>query len=224
MNVRIYDISPKLNSKTPVFPEDVSFSRHLHRNFDQGKNHSLSSIETTLHIGAHVDAPSHFHPKGKSVEKLSLEPFLGSCQVIRFSSKIKGKIRPEHMEDKNLKAVRLLFATESFCSSDSWEEDFNSFSVELIKHLAKKKVVTLGIDTPSVDEGSSEELEVHHEMHDHGIMILEGLSLSHVPEGLYHLIALPLSIQSGEASPVRAILLPFESTRRIFSPPTSSKE
>ena len=35
---------------------------------------------------------------------------------------------------------------------------------------------------------------------------LEGLVLDHVPAGEYELIALPLAIEGGDASPVRAIL------------------
>jgi arylformamidase len=38
--------------------------------------------------------------------------------------------------------------------------------------------------------------------------ILEGIILSEVNPGRYQLIALPLRIEGGDASPVRAILLP----------------
>jgi arylformamidase len=37
--------------------------------------------------------------------------------------------------------------------------------------------------------------------------ILEGLVLRDVPDGVYELIALPLPIEAGDASPVRAVLL-----------------
>jgi arylformamidase len=36
--------------------------------------------------------------------------------------------------------------------------------------------------------------------------ILEGLALTHVPEGTYELIALPLKLTGFDASPVRAVL------------------
>ena len=36
--------------------------------------------------------------------------------------------------------------------------------------------------------------------------VLEGLVLDDVPEGRYELIALPLPVVNGDASPVRAIL------------------
>ena len=41
-------------------------------------------------------------------------------------------------------------------------------------------------------------------------MILEGIDLAHVAPGEYRLIALPLRIERGDGSPVRAVLLPGE--------------
>jgi arylformamidase len=40
----------------------------------------------------------------------------------------------------------------------------------------------------------------------HHIIILEGLRLQSVPEGIYQMIALPISIPGMDALPVRAIL------------------
>jgi len=39
-----------------------------------------------------------------------------------------------------------------------------------------------------------------------GISILEGLELQGVPDGTYELSALPLKIEGGDGSPVRAVL------------------
>ena len=51
--------------------------------------------------------------------------------------------------------------------------------------------------------------------------ILEGLVLDDVPEGRYELIALPLPIANGDASPVRAVLreLPVIALPRARKPP-----
>jgi len=46
----------------------------------------------------------------------------------------------------------------------------------------------------------------HHACHRAGMVILEGLVLDSVPEGPFELIALPLSIDGVEATPVRAVL------------------
>jgi arylformamidase len=67
--------------------------------------------------------------------------------------------------------------------------------------------VLVGLDTPSVDPFASTALESHHALFERGLRCLEGLCLKEVPPGLYTLIALPLKIEGGDGSPVRAVLL-----------------
>ncbi|NBV51022.1 hypothetical protein EBR78_07375 [bacterium] len=76
-----------------------------------------------------------------------------------------------------------------------------------MEHLKTKKVVLVGIDTPSIDLFDSKDLSTHHATVRLGISILEGVVLKDVPEGVYHLMALPLKIKGGDASPVRAVLV-----------------
>ncbi len=57
-----------------------------------------------------------------------------------------------------------------------------------------------------MDPPDSKTLEGHHALQRNGILILEGLDLSDVPDGLYELAAFPLKIVGGDGSPVRAVL------------------
>ena len=66
----------------------------------------------------------------------------------------------------------------------------------------------MGIDTPSVDPATDKTLESHKAIFESDMAILEGIILAHVDVGFYQLIALPLRIEGGDASPVRAILIP----------------
>lgn len=50
-------------------------------------------------------------------------------------------------------------------------------------------------------------MESHHAISHSGLRCLEGLDLNNVPPGLYTLVALPLKIEGGDASPVRAVLV-----------------
>jgi arylformamidase len=77
----------------------------------------------------------------------------------------------------------------------------------LINALAAQGVITVGIDTPSIDPADSQALESHQAVFDRDMAVLEGLVLSGVPDGLYRLVALPLRLKAAAASPVRAILL-----------------
>ena len=83
----------------------------------------------------------------------------------------------------------------------SFREDFAALSVELVDHLHRHGVRTVGIDTPSVDLFSSKDLPHTSASCNHDMAILEGLALADVPEGLYELIALPLKLVGFDASP-----------------------
>lgn len=105
-------------------------------------------------------------------------------------------------------ASRILFATSTYPDPQIWNNDFAALSVELIDFLDEHGVVTVGIDTPSVDLFDSRDLPVHKAILRHNMSILEGLVLKDVPPGDYELIALPLPLVGFDASPVRAILRP----------------
>jgi arylformamidase len=60
-----------------------------------------------------------------------------------------------------------------------------------------------------MDKTDDPHLPGHNALLRNNIAILEGLDLSHAPDGLYELVALPLKIQNGDGSPVRAALRPI---------------
>lgn len=201
------DISPLISSKSAIFPGDIPFQNPFSMTFERGDNLALSSMQSTVHIGAHADAPSHFIENGDSIDKVSLIPYMGPCQVVHLPSLEKGeRISPKHLEKVEIKTQRILFRTDSF-DTNQWSDDFNSLSPELLEELHKKNVILVGIDTPSLDPASSKALESHQCLGKLKQSVLENLLLRHVCEGTYTLIALPLKIKGAEASPLRAILI-----------------
>src|SRR4029077_14844401 len=101
---------------------------------------------------------------------------------------------------------RVLFATGTYPDPQTWNSDFAALSVELIDFLHERGVITVGIDTPSVDLFESKDLPAHKAILRCDMSILEGLVLNNLPEGTYELIALPLRLVGFDASPVRAVL------------------
>jgi arylformamidase len=83
-------------------------------------------------------------------------------------------------------------------------------SPALADFLGARGIQLYGADAPSMDAADSQALPGHNAMRRNGIMILEGLDLSAVPDGVYELVALPLRINGGDGSPVRAVLRTFE--------------
>ncbi len=204
-----FDISPEISSLTAVFPVDTSFSRKETLSFSEGHHLNLSKMTSTLHIGAHADAPSHYHENGQSIEKRDLLLYMGPCQLITINKKRGERIMLADVKTE-IQAPRVLFKTNSFPDPNQWENDFNSLDPALIKKFHTKGVRLLGIDTPSVDPFDDKNLLAHKAIYETNMAILEGLLLQNVPEGFYNLIALPLRIKGADASPVRAILIPWE--------------
>lgn len=202
---KIYDISPTISENSPVWPGDQEFSRKIMLRLEDGESVNLASILTTVHIGAHADAPLHYIPGSPSIDQVDLQPYLGECEVVTARG---PQILAEHCQAA-VKAgrKRILFRTESFDHSQKlFKPDFTYFSREAVQFMGEHGVKLIGIDTPSVDAFSSKELPVHHELWRWQMRNLECLQLAHVSNGAYELIALPLKMFGLDASPVRAIL------------------
>ena len=205
---RFFDISPPVTENTAVFPGDVPFARTVHQAWTPGSHMELSSVQSTLHIGAHVDAPSHFHPDGDPIGRLPPEIFVGPCRVMDLRGHGPRRILPEHVQATGspVDQPRILLRTDTFPDPMTWRDDFASLSPELVSWLASQNVGLIGIDTPSVDPADSKELEAHKALARTGIINMEGILLTAVDPGLYQLSCLPLNLTTCEASPVRAVL------------------
>ncbi len=202
----ILDISPTLSPRLAVWPGDVAFARSVSCAMDAGAHLELSSITTTLHLGAHADAPSHYVRGGSGMASVELDAYLGPCQLVQVALPRGARIHPHHLTAA-ITAPRVLFRTGSFLDPEHFNTDFNSLSPELIDHLHGLGCVLVGLDTPSVDPFESKALESHQALARTGMRNLEGLVLEHAEPGFYTLIALPLKLEGADASPVRAVLL-----------------
>ncbi len=202
----LIDISPLIDPSIAVWPGDTPFARSVSIDMSAGANLTLSDVRTTLHVGAHIDAPSHYIADGEDIASRHLDAFVGRCNVLRVDVAHGERIRPRHITAKRIDSTRVLFRTGTFPDPTKWNDDFASLSPELIEELHMRGVVLVGIDTPSVDPFDSKALEAHHALGRHDMANIEGLLLDHVDEGAYELIALPLRIRGGDASPVRAVL------------------
>jgi arylformamidase len=203
---QLIDISPTLTPDIAVWPGDVPFSRSVALDMGQGDNLTLSSITTTVHVGAHTDAPSHYGRQAPGIGERPLSRYYGPCEVIAVDVGLGQRILPRHLPGA-VKAERVLFRTQTFPDPNQFNRDFASLSPELVDHLADQGVLLVGLDTPSIDLFDDAVLLSHNAVLRRDLAVLEGIVLDHVLPGLYTLIALPLKIAGCDASPVRAVLL-----------------
>lgn len=204
---RLIDISPPVHAGIAVWPGDVAYRRDITCAIADGANLDLSSITTTVHVGAHTDAPSHYAAAGVTIEARPLDTYYGPCQVVAVAGTRGRRIVPSDVTVP-ISAPRVLFKTGSFPNPDVWNEDFAALSPELVGWLHERGVILVGLDTPSVDLMHDKVLLSHTAIAARDMAILEGVVLDAVEPGTYTLIALPLRLVGADASPVRAALVP----------------
>ena len=204
--MEIFDISPEVSPEIAVWPGDVPYQSDVALDMVAGDNLTLSSIRTTVHVGAHVDAPKHYALAGEGIETRDLSFYYGSAQVITVDIPRGSRIEVSDL-GRDIVAERVLLRTNSFPDPNEFNRDFSALSPGLVEYLHDQGVRLVGIDTPSVDLFADEDLLSHGAIARAGMAVLEGIVLGGVVDGLYTLIALPLKLRGADASPVRAVLL-----------------
>ena len=208
----IYDISPPITPDLKVWPGDVPPSREVQLDMQRGDHLTLSALRTSVHVGAHADAPSHYGAQAPAIHARPLDLYLGPCQVVRVDARRGESLPPAALRGLTIKAPRVLFATGTFPDPTAFNHDFAAFSPETVDRLHALGVRLLGTDAPSIDLFDSKDLPAHNACLQHDMALLEGLVLANVPDGLYELIALPLPLVGFDGSPVRAVLRDLAAT------------
>lgn len=204
----IYDITPALSAATNVWPGDTPLTREVVLEIAKGASVNLSAIHSTVHLGAHADGPNHYGGDAPGIGERSLDYYIGACQVVDATGTRGRRVGADDLAGgvDGVTAPRVLLRTGSFPDPANWNPDFAGIEPALVDALHARGVITIGIDTPSVDSQDSKDLPAHKAFLRHDMSIIEGLSLEDVPAGLYELIALPLRLIGFDASPVRAVL------------------
>lgn len=201
---KLWDISPPVDENAAVFPGDTAYSQQLHFTLQPGCPVNVNAITLSPHTGAHADAPLHYANGEASIGEVDLAPYLGPCRVIHCID-CGPLVLPQHIAHALHDLPPRVLLRTSHTASQSWES-FTAVAQDTLALLAIKNIALIGIDTPSVDPATSQDLPSHHQLLAHGLRVLENLVLDDVPEGDYELIALPLKLTRADASPVRAVL------------------
>ncbi|MFM8873332.1 MAG: cyclase family protein [Phycisphaerales bacterium] len=203
------DISTVISNRIAVFPMDTAFERDVLLDFERGSHITLSRVRTTVHLGSHADAPIHYGKGGRTIDAQPLDLYVGPAHLVRVTGARGRAVTVADVAGKvPFGTERVLIATETYPDADTWNDDFASIDPALVGWLATRGVRLVAIDTPSVDQATSKDLPAHHAFFEHDVSIIEGVRLAGVAEGEYELIALPLRIEGGDGSPLRAVLRP----------------
>lgn len=195
--MKIYDISQEILS-CEVYPGDPAPKTELLSDMSKGELYNLTAFSMCAHNGTHIDAPFHFLQDGKTVEKLLLETFVGPAYVVEHQGIVTADDAEEILEraeQAHWEAMeRILIKGKAGVSLEA-AEVFAGAGILLLGNESQ----TVGpVDTP---------MAVHQTLLGAEVVLLEGIRLQEVPEGVYLLNAAPLNLAGADGAPCRAILL-----------------
>ena len=203
--MQVWDISPPVSGRSPVFPGDTAYSQQWVARVAPGSPVNVSAVTLSPHVGAHADAPLHYADGAPAIGAVALAPFLGPCRVIHAIA-CGPLVTVRHLAHAAHALPPRVLVRTCERAPVGWIDDFSAFAPEAVEWLALQGVRLIGIDTASIDPASSKTLPSHQQLRRLDLRVLENLVLDDVPEGDYELIALPLRWVDADASPVRAIL------------------
>ena len=182
------------------------------------------------HGGTHIDAPIHFAEGRLAVDEIPLQKLIAPAVVIDVRPSVEGspdyRLSKQDLEKWESRhgvippgaLVMMLtgwgqrwpdraryLGTET--PSDVRTLHFPGFSAQAAEFLIKERQVDgIGIDTPSIDYGPSQDFIVHQIVNGANLYGLENVAnLEKLPPKGAIVMALPIKIKGGTGGPVRII-------------------
>lgn len=203
--MRIYDISQEVFGCS-VYPGDPTPKREVLSELAKGDVCNLTAFSMCAHNGTHVDAPYHFIADGETVEKIPLSAFVGEAFVASCTGDVTAKDARDILTSARAvsseTAKRILIAG---CATVTEE------AAALFRDAG---VLLLGNESQTVGPEDAP-AAVHRILLSAGVVLLEGVRLSHVPSGAYLLCAAPLALAGADGAPCRALLIAREEKEKL---------
>ena len=195
--MKIYDITQEVFS-CQVYPGDPKPEKKILKSMENGEVYNLTSFSMCAHNGTHIDAPFHFIKDGKTVDEICLDAVVGMAYVAEHHGIVTGEDAAKMLEKakkQNTEAAKRILIRGDV-----------EVSLEAAKVFAASNILLLGNESQTIGPQSAP-MAVHLVLLGANVILLEGIRLSEVSEGVYLLNAAPLKLLGAEGSPCRAILI-----------------
>lgn len=200
--MKIYDISQEVFG-CQVYPGDPTPKKRVISSMEKGDLYNLTAFSMCAHNGTHIDAPFHFIKDGKTVDSVSLDTFIGMAYVAEHNGIVSADDATEILE--KAKKQNSEVAKRILIKGDA------EVSAEAAKVFAESNILLLGNESQTVGpENAPMEVHLILLVLGAGAVLLEGIRLAEVSEGVYFLNAAPLNLSGADGSPCRAILIAAE--------------
>lgn len=199
--MKIYDISQEVFT-CQVYPDDPMPEKKILKSMENGEVYNLTAFSMCAHNGTHIDAPFHFIKDGKTVDEICLEAFVGMAYVAEHQGIVTGDDAVgilEKAKKQDPKAAKRILIKGDI-----------EVSLEAAKVFAASDILLLGNEPQTIGPQNTP-MEVHLALLGANVVLLEGIRLAEVSEGVYFLNAAPLNLAGADGSPCRAVLVAFRS-------------
>ena len=206
----MYDISVGVSPEIPVWPGDPPVVLERLKSIENGDEANLSRMQSGVHVGTNIDAPTHLVQGGATVDAFPLKSLLGRAYVVDLRKA--DVLDAAALESARIppRTRRLLFKTSNSglwtSGETSFQRDFVAVDASGAEWLVKKGVKLVGVDYLSVapfnDGGPT-----HRILLEAGVVVVEGLNLAQVSKGRYTLYCLPVKLMGSDGAPARAVLV-----------------
>ena len=214
------DLTHRMRAGMPVWPTHPHYCQEVVESFDRGDvacNHALCMSE---HTGTHFDAPLHFVPGGRSIADVPVDRFFGRMVTIDARDTPPATaLGPEAISDFEAHhgaiapgdAVFFHFGWDRFWSDPQQGhrvlEDWPGLSRETSLLLVERGVRIVGTDCLSIDRFGSSDFPAHNILLGADILVGENFANLGLLPPICTLVSLPLAIEGGSGSPLRAVAL-----------------
>ena len=195
--MKIYDITQEVFS-CQVYPGDPKPEKKILKSMANGEVYNLTSFSMCAHNGTHIDAPFHFIKDGKTVDEICLDAVVGMAYVAEHHGIVTCEDAAKMLEKakkQNTEAAKRILIRGNV-----------EVSLEAEKVFAASNILLLGNEPQSIGPQNAP-MAVHLALLGANVILLEGIRLSEVSEGVYLLNAAPLKLLGADGSPCRAILI-----------------
>lgn len=204
--MRMHDVSMAVDQYIPVYNNkaDKKPVFTIDRDYNSGNVYE-SVIKMNMHTGTHIDAPLHMLIGGNTIDKLDITKLVTECTVFDFQD-VQDKISSEDLKRKNIKSGSFILLKTRNSFYEGFDPEFVYVDATGAEYLKELQISGVGIDSLGIERAQPGH-ETHKTLLGNGIIILEGLRLADIEEGVYQMVALPLKLIGTEAAPARVILL-----------------
>lgn len=213
----IVDLSQEISPATQMFPAypPPAFTQWTTR---EAQGFLAETLFLVSHTGTHVDAPWHFEPRGKTLDRLPLRRFVAPGHVLDLRPcPAKARVGRSDLRAARARLESPINAGDTVLLRTGWERTRGTPSYLFrnpglsragAAELVRWRVALVGIDTANIDAAGASSYPAHHTLLRHGIPVLENVAnLAALVGRTFTVIALPLKLVGTTGSPVRLVAL-----------------